>query len=374
MRRFLLTTALAALLPALPALSQTCDDRSTDYPARIALCDQAFADSESPDAAAQALSMKAEAQRFMGDYDAAAETLRKALGYTPENAWVWVELGNVSYDQGDTAGALANYSAALAVDDYIDAWANRAETWWQFDMGQRCSDDADNALRIDPQYAFANEIKGRCLIDLDRAEEALTYFDTAIALAPGYQNAYRNKLAALAALGRYEDLIAVADEALRPGVVTDPVPAIEEDILSRRLLALAEIQPAPLVAAEAESLLLRFPQNLAAINIRGRALLDAGKLEEADAATQILRSNPDGLRMEGAYLDTLAQIDVLLGRLDDAYANYAAAVGVNPDLSKVYARSLSELGFLPLSNAPAGVLTALRRCIDVKKTACRVTG
>ena len=143
---------------------------------------------------------------------------------------------------------------------------------------------------------------------------------------------------------------------------------------SCRLLALAEIQPATLVASEAEALLLRFPQNLAAINIRGRALLDAGRLEEADAATQTLRTNPDGLRMESAYLDTLAQIDVLLGRLDEAYDNYAAAVEANPALSKVYAHSLSELGFLPLSNAPPGVLTALRRCIDLKKTACRVTG
>lgn len=366
--------ALAIFLPGLPALSQSCDDRSPDHAARIALCDQAFADAETSDAAAQALAMKGEALRLMGDYDAAALTLRQALGYRPENAWVWVELGNVRYDQGDTAGALANYSAALAVEDYIDAWANRADTWWQFSMGQRCSDDADNALRIDPQYAFANEIKGRCLIELDRAEEALTYFDTAIALSPGYQNAYRNKLAALAALGRFEEVVTVADEALSPGVVTSPAPEIEEDILSRRLLALAKIQTPDAVAAEAEALLRRYPQNLAAINIRGRALLDAGKADAADAATLILRQNPDGLRMEAAYLDTLAQIDLLLGRLEEAFGNYSAAMDANPDLSKAYARSLSELGFLPLSNSPSGVLTALRRCIDVKKVRCHVTG
>ncbi len=373
MRRSI-SLAIAALLPAFPAFSQTCDDRSTDFPARIALCNQAFVAAETPDSAAQALAMKGEAQRLSGDYDAATETLRQALGYKPENAWVWVELGNVSYDQGDTAGALANYSAALAVEDYIDAWANRADTWWQFSMGQRCSDDADNALRLDPQFAYANEIKGRCLVDLDRAEEALSYFDTAIALSPGYQNAYRNKLAALAALGRYQDVVTAADEALRPGVVTDPAPAIEEDILSRRLLALAEFQPANLVAAEAEALLGRYPQNLAATNFRGRALLDAGKAEAADAATQILRQNPDWLQMEGAYLDTLAQIDVLLGRLDQAFATYSAALDATPDLSRAYARSLAELGFLPLSNAPSGVLTALRRCLDVKKATCRVTG
>jgi tetratricopeptide (TPR) repeat protein len=371
--RYPLALVLAALIPVTPALAQSCEDRSPDYAVRVTLCDQAFEAAETADDAAFALAMKGEAQRMLGDLEAAAETLRLALNYTPENAWVWVELGNVRYDQGDRAGALAHYSAAIAVEDYVDAWANRADTWWQLRMGQRCSDDADNALRIDPQYAYANEVKGRCLIDLGRAEEALGYFDTAIALAPGYQNAYRNKLAALAALGRHEEVVAVADEALRPGVVANSNPSIEEDILSRRLLALSQFQPPATVSAEADALLKRYPGNLAAANVRGRALLDEGKAEEADQATQAIRQNPDGLRLEATYLDTLAQIDVVLGRLDEAYANYDAAMTADPNLSKTYARSLSGLGFLPLSNAQSGVLTALRRCLDVKKSACRVT-
>lgn len=368
MRRFLFV--LATLAPAAPAWAQSCEDRTATPEAQVSLCDQAFQAATSPEAAATALALKGEAQRMLGQFDAAAATLQQALGYTPANAWAWVELGNVRYDQGDTAGALAHYSAALAAEDYIAAWANRAETWWQFREGQRCSDDADNALRLDPQYAYANEIKGRCLIDLGRAEEALGYFDTAISLVPGYQNAYRNKLAALSALGRYEDVVAVADEALRPGVVTDPNPAIEEDILARRLLALGEFAPPATVAAEAEALIKRYPQNLAAVNVQGAALLAEGKVDEADKVTQVLRQNPDGARMEAVYHDTLARIDAALGRMEDAYKNYEAALNLDPALSKAYARKLSELGFLPLSNAPAGVLTALRRCIDVKKAAC----
>lgn len=369
-RRLLFVLALSA--PALPAVAQTCEDRILDYDARITLCDQAFEAADNPDSAALALSLKGEAQRMLGELDAAAETLGRALEFTPANAWVWVELGNVRYDQNDIAGALAHYSAALAVEDYVDAWANRAEAWWEFRMGQNCSDDADQALRIDPQYAYANEIKGRCLIDLDRSEEALSYFDTAIALAPGYQNAFRNKMSALADLGRFEEVVAVADEALRPGTVANSNPLIEEDILARRLLALSRYAPINMLAAEAEALLRRYPQNLAAVNIQARALLAAGKQQEADQLTQVLRQNPEGRRMEAVYHDTLAQIDVVLGRLDDAYANYGMALDLDPELSKIYARKLSELGFLPLSNAPAGVLTALRRCIDVKKTACLV--
>ncbi|NJS40738.1 MAG: tetratricopeptide repeat protein [Rhodobacteraceae bacterium] len=370
--RFRLFPALApaVLFLALPAQSQTCADRSGDYAARISLCDQAFAMANSDTAAADALALKGEAQRLSGDLDGAATTLAQALRLTPTSAWLWVELGNVRYDQNDIAGALAHYSAALAVEDYPDAWANRAEAWWEFRMAQSCSDDADQALRIDPQYAYAHEIKGRCLIDLGRAEEALSYFDTAIALAPGYQNAYRNKMAALADLGRMDEVVALADLALRPDTVPNPNPRIEEDILARRLLALAEVTPPAMIGAEADALLRRYPENFAALNVKARALLAAGNLAEADALTAPLRANPAGLSLAAVYHDTLAQIDVGLGRLDDGLRNYEAALSADPNLSRVYARKLSELGFLPMSNAPSGVLTALRRCIDVKKTGC----
>jgi tetratricopeptide (TPR) repeat protein len=371
-RRFLL--ALAAILPAAPALSQTCEDRSNDYAARIAACDQAFAAAETNDAAAYALSFKGEAQRMLGDFAGASETLQYALTLTPENAWIWVELGNVRFDEGNTTGAIAHYSAAIAVEDYIDAYANRADGWWSLRAAQRCSDDADNALRIDPQYAYANEIKGRCLIDLGQPEQALGYFDTAIALSPGYQNAYRNKMTALYDLGRYPDVVAVADAALAPGAVTNSNPGTEEAISALRLIAFAQYAPPDAVATEADALLQRYPGNFAGINIKGMALISAGRAADADKITAIMRQNPDGLRMEGAYFDTLAQIDIALGRLEDAYTNFASAIDSDPGLSKIYAKKLSELGFLPLSNAPAGVLTALHRCIDVKKQACTVAG
>lgn len=152
---------------------------------------------------------------------------------------------------------------------------------------------------------------------------------------------------------------------MSPDVVPNPNPVIEEDILSRRLMAVAQIEPPETVTAQALALLARYPGNLAALHIQGCAPLDVGKA--AEAAAQLLRSNPDGMQTEAIYHDTLARIDVALGRLDDAYANYSEAMRLEPDLSRTYARSLSGLGFLPLSKRPAAVLTPLRRCLDVKK-------
>lgn len=370
LRQTVLSLLLASAACAVPAFAETCEDRGSDYALRIELCDQSFEASQDPDAAALALAMKGEAQRMLGDYAGAAETLQHALRLTPANAWVWVELGNVRYDQDDIAGALAHYSAALAVEDYADAWANRAEAWWDFRMDDNCISDAGEALRIDPQFAYANEIMGRCLTELDRAEDALSYFDTAISLAPDYQNAYRNKMAALANLGRHEDVVAVADLALSPGRIPNPNLAIEEDILSRRLLALAKYATPGELAQASAALLERYPDSFAAMNIKARALLAEKKAAEADTLTAKLRQNPDGLALQAIYMDTLAQIDMALGRLEEANANYQAALDIDPSLSKVYARQLSGLGFLPLSNAPEGVMTALGRCLDVKKAAC----
>lgn len=368
-----LSLLLATVAFASPALAETCEDRGDDFVRRIELCDQSFELAPDADAAALALAMKGEAQRMLGDYEGAAATLQHALQLTPANAWVWVELGNVRYDQGDIAGALAHYSAALAVEDYADAWANRAEAWWDYRMDDNCISDAGEALRLDPQFPYANEIMGRCLTELDRMDEAIGYFDTAISLAPGYQNAYRNKMAALAKLGRHEEVVAVADVALSPGTVPNPNPAIEEDILSRRLLALSKYATPEELARESEALLQRYPDSLAAINIKARALLAAGQAAEADQLTVKLRTNPEGMSMQAAYHDTLAQIDVALGRFEDAYANYQLALDLDPSLSKTYARKLSVLGFLPLSNAPEGVMTALRRCLDIKKSACSLS-
>jgi len=367
-------SALLATLCASPAFSQTCEDRSSDFAARIVLCDQAFAAAPDVVAAAYALALKGEAQRMLGDYTSADDTLRYALTFTPENVWVWVELGNVAYDTGNTTSAIAHYSAALAVEDSVDAYANRADAWWTVRMAQRCSDDADQALRLDAQYAYANEIKGRCLVDLDQSELALGYFDTALAINPGYQNAYRNKLSALFDLGRYKDVVAVADLALKPGTVPNPTDQLVEEIRGLRLMAYANFAPENMVAAEADAMLRVYPENYTAVNIKGMRLLNAKKVAEVDELTRILRQNTDGRRMEEAFYDTLAQIDIALGRLDQAFANFESALNLDPGLSKIYAKKLSELGFLPLSNAPAGVLTALRRCIDVKKQTCTVAG
>jgi tetratricopeptide (TPR) repeat protein len=357
-----------------PALGQTCEDRSDDYAARIALCDQAFEAAQDDAASALALAMKGETQRMMGDYAAAAETLNYALRFAPEDIWIWVELGNVRFNQGDAPGAIGHYSAALSLGEDAAAFAYRADGWWELNNPQRCSDDADQALRLAPQYAFANEIKGRCLVELGQPEQAIAYLDDAISFSPDYMNSYRYKMTALLDLGRYEEAVAVADKALDPRTGGKASPEEEEQILALRLIALHVYAPPETVMAEADALLARYPENFYVINTKAMILITEERFSEADSTSQILRRKTEERGLDGATYDTLAQIDIALGRLDLGYANFETALAKDPRLSKIYAKELSELGFLPLSNAPDSVLTALRRCIDLKKQACSVGG
>ncbi|NJM82684.1 MAG: hypothetical protein HC844_09415 [Tabrizicola sp.] len=374
MQRALLLGFSVSAAGALPVFGQTCDFDNPDVASRIAVCEQAYQSAPDNAAAAYALSVKGHAQRVTGDLDGASQTLAAAVNLTPEDGWLWVQLGLVRFNQNDVPGSIAYYSAAIALSDDGNAYANRADSWWFLRVAQRCSDDADQALRIQPDYPFANDVKGRCLLDLGQPEQALNYFDTAIRQDAGFQRAYFDKITALMMLERYQEVVQLADYVLQPGIIQQSVPWLEEGIRAQRLLAFSFYGAANMVSAEADALLNAYPGNLAAINVKAMALVTAGRFAEADAAAGPMRQNTDGRDMEGAYYDTLAQIDIALGRLDAGYANFQAALKRSPGLSRVYAKKLSELGFLPLSNSPEGVLTALRRCIDVRKNDCAVAG
>ncbi|HEY6409108.1 MAG TPA: tetratricopeptide repeat protein [Ktedonobacteraceae bacterium] len=73
----------------------------------------------------------------------------------------------------------------------------------------------EQAIRLDPNFAFAYIGKGTALYDLKRDEEALASYEQAIRLDPNYADAYYNKGAAFYYLTRYEEAIAAYDQAIR---------------------------------------------------------------------------------------------------------------------------------------------------------------
>jgi Tfp pilus assembly protein PilF/ADP-heptose:LPS heptosyltransferase len=77
----------------------------------------------------------------------------------------------------------------------------------------------ETALALDPKSAAAHSNRGNALLNLDRPEAALAALDVAVALDPAYPVAHYNRGMALAALRRQEAAVASFEAAiaLKPG-------------------------------------------------------------------------------------------------------------------------------------------------------------
>lgn len=362
---------LVSTLAALPLQAQTCEDRVNDYERRITICDAEFVAATDPEVAAVALGYEGEALRLLGRLDEAAAVLQRSLALAPTNGWYWIELGNVRFDQGDAAGAVAHLTTALELkpgDTY--ARSNRADAWRALDAPDRCLADTTPVLEAEPDNAFASLVHGRCLTAMGRAEEALPHIDRAIAADPAYLVPQLARMTALMALGRHAEAAALADSALAGKHY--PAPLLEEQISALRLTALARTETADQVLAEADKLAAAWPGNLTADNVRVWTLLHAGRTAEAETAAAALRAAVGTAAMEGAFHDTLAQLEMARGHTDAALLHYGRALALDASLTRPYTRSLSEMGFLPLSGQIHMVLVALQRCIAAKGAECRI--
>ncbi len=367
-----LAVSLALLAAPAALAAPVCADRSKDYEARIALCDNAYAQAANPDDAATALGYKAEAQRMLGRLDEAAVTLRAALRLAPQNPWYWVELGHVRFDDGDPAGAVAHYSTAVELDPQdLYARLNRAEGWWRLNAPDRCLSDSGRAVEASPEDPWANLVQGRCLTGLGRAEEALAHLDRALSSDPGWVAVRMARVSALLALGRAEEALAAADEGLAALPPDDA--SAREGLHVLRLQAMARSRTAEDTLAEAAVLAADYPANLTVAAVKVRVLTQAGRLDEAEAEAASLRAaETAGEPMQGSFHDALAQLDLARGDMGGATRHFTLAMALDPALTRIYTRGLSALGFLPLSSARHNVALALQRCLEAMGTECRI--
>jgi tetratricopeptide (TPR) repeat protein len=145
----------------------------------------------------------------------------------------------------------------------------------------------DRALAMDPSNVSALEGKGAALDNLGEYQDALAYYDRALAMDPSNVNITSNKGGALGNLGRYEEAIGYIDRAL----------AMD-------------------------------PSNVNTINNKGAALFYLGREEEAivnfDRVLAMDPSNVDALTNKGT---TLAG----LGRYEEAIGYFDMVLNINPN-------------------------------------------
>ena len=96
-----------------------------------------------------------------------------------------------------------------------EQWVEEARKLIDLKQYEEALTAAEQAIRLDPNYAPAYNNKGGTLVNLKRFEEALAACDQAIRLDPNFALAYNNKGLAFYGLQRYEEAITAFDQAIR---------------------------------------------------------------------------------------------------------------------------------------------------------------
>ncbi len=231
----------------------------------------------------------------------------------------------------------------------------------------------DKAIALKPDFVEAYNNRGAALASLGRFDEALSNYDQAIALKPDHAGAHHNRGAALAALGRFAAALASYDNAL----VFNPDSAETHTSRGAALASLGQPDAAlsscdmaislkpdyapahynrgnalrdlgrPSDALLSYDLAIALNPNFAeAHNSRGAALADLGRLEEALSSNErAISLRPNSAEAYNNHGATMAE----LGRFEEALPRYERAIALKPDYAEAYKNrgaALAALGRL----------------------------
>ena len=169
----------------------------------------------------KAYEKRAEAERDLGQYDAAAGDYRLALANAAPNSRTYQavlhnDLGLVAAESGRSDDALVEFQTALALNpQFSTATVNLANALATTGRLSEAADRFDAAITADPASVEARVGLGNVRLQQGRARDAIASFRAAIALAPDQADAHNGLGAALTETGRPADAIPELTEALR---------------------------------------------------------------------------------------------------------------------------------------------------------------
>ncbi|MCB9460989.1 MAG: tetratricopeptide repeat protein [Anaerolineaceae bacterium] len=191
--------------------------------------------------------------------------------------------------------------------------------------------DYSEAIRLNPQYAYAYNNRGVAYRNLEQYEQAIADYDQAIQLDPQYASAYYNRGYAYDELKQYEQAIADYDQAIQ----LDPQVA---DAYNNRGVAYYNLKQYEQAIADYDKAIQLDPQYADAYYNRGSAYYDLKQYEQAIAdynkAIQLDLQNADAYNNRGSAYYMLNEYDL-------AIADYEAALKIDPTLEN--ARKFLEI-------------------------------
>lgn len=230
---------------------------------------------------------------------------------------------------GRAEEALDAYDEALALQpDYAWAWARKGRTLRLLARYPEALEAFEQAIEFSPDYGWAWNGKGIVLERMARYEDALGAYQRAAELKPHDVWPLYNQADILQSMGRYDDALPLLDQALK----VDPMHAHSWAKRGQIFRLLNQDQD----AVKAYEVALRFQPDYGwASNGLGLALKALGRHQEALTAFQnAARDVPGEVWHWYNQVETLVD----MGRYDDALAPAQRAVNVDPDHAYSWAK------------------------------------
>jgi len=238
----------------------------------------------------EALMARGRALFELKDLIGALESYDRAAVIEPHHADLLCNRGSALLMMLRTEEALRDFDAALSLAPELpEAHHNRAQTLRVRGDPQGALEAFERALRVRPRYADALIGRGEALRELKRPTDALQSFERALALPPESAAARRGIGDALLDLGRAKEALAAHEAALRLGTE------------------------------------------------RSHTLVSCGRsLRAVDRCTEAIAAFDESLRLDAnnatAWCERGHTLRIEGNRVDEAIANFARALEINPDI------------------------------------------
>lgn len=216
------------------AKAELYDDAITHYQKAIAI----NPDAEWTSIVCQALgSIYAE---HSGNVEAAVSTYQAGLILDPKNYDLYIALGDIYMADYDIDNAIRAYCDAITLNpDDFRGYSKAGIALWEKDYLEEALVAYHKAVELKPDNEFAQNNLGILYLDgLADAEEALEYFEEAIALNPNYTLAYFNAGRASQEMGFTNDAAHYYQMAIDLNRLSEE---LEEDDIQERLHSLFDV-------------------------------------------------------------------------------------------------------------------------------------
>jgi tetratricopeptide (TPR) repeat protein len=232
--------------------------------------------------------------------------------------------GIAAYRQGNIAEAARQFSAVLAADPgHSAARINLANALWSQRDYAGAAQQAEIARGANPDSVEAWIITGAIRLDSGDAYGAIAAYTQATRLRPGQAAAQAGLAAALLAEGRNQEAEQAASRAL------DLAPGNIHALFTLASARLARHQAQPALELF-DAILDAMPGHARARHNRGNALIDLGRLEEAEAELETCLAIAPDLKEAWATLGYLLTIQA---DLPAAIAACNQAIALDPDFA-----------------------------------------